>query len=85
MSQVSSSHESLPASDRRKEDMRKRPKTKRPLKTVDQSSPRAYRLWCKEHAPESARQMPIDPRAKIFPGDAQCEEPGCKNRAYWEY
>jgi len=46
---------------------------------------RGYRLWCKEHAPKSATQMPIDPRMPIKPGEAECEYPGCTNRAYWEY
>lgn len=66
-------------------EMRKRTKTDRPLKSPDDSRPRGYRLWCKLHAPEAARQIPLAPQNPIKPGDAQCEEPGCTNRAYWEY
>ena len=46
---------------------------------------KACRLWCHEHAPESATLMPDDPRCSVKPGEADCEHPGCHKRAYLEY
>jgi hypothetical protein len=71
--------------EKQKKRARRPPRPKKPIPDPPKGRVRAYRLWCKEHAPPSARQIPIDPRISIKPGEAECEEPGCTNRAFWEY
>jgi hypothetical protein len=72
-------------SDEEKKRARRPLQPKKAIPEPPKGQVRAYKLWCKEHAPQSAQQMPIDPRMPIKPGEAMCEYPGCTKRAYWEY